>query len=88
MSKEEGMEEQDNVFVTLKDHLVNRGLDAAAIVPGAKLLDDLDLDSLDTVELTLAAEESFSVEIPDEDLEGVATIQDVVLLVRSKLAPV
>lgn len=79
------MEEHDNVFVTLKDHLVARGLDAASIVPGAKLLDDLDLDSLDTVELTLAAEESFGVEIPDEDLEGVETIADVVSLVRTKM---
>ena len=44
------------------------------VVPEAKFGDDLDADSLDLVELVMALEEEFGVEVPEEDLEGVETV--------------
>lgn len=78
----EGSEE---VFIAIQEHLAARGLDKAKIVPEAHLLKDLDLDSLDTVELTVGIEERFKIEIPDEELEGIETISDIVLLIFGKL---
>lgn len=55
------------------------------VVPEAKFADDLDADSLDLVELVMALEEEFSVEVPEEDLEGVETIGQAFDLVVGKL---
>ena len=55
------------------------------IVPEAKLGDDLDADSLDLVELIMALEEEFGVEVPEEDLEGVETVGQAYDLVVGKL---
>ena len=49
-----------------------------AVKPEASFANDLGADSLDTVELVMALEEQFKVEIPDEDAEGIATVQDAV----------
>ena len=73
------------VLSAIQEHLVARGLEETKVVPEAHLLRDLDLDSLDTVELTVGIEEKFGIEIPDEELEGVETIEDVVLLISGKL---
>jgi len=51
------------------------GVDEAEVTPEAKLIDDLGADSLDTVELVMALEEEFGVEIPDEDAEKIATVK-------------
>ncbi len=51
----------------------------------AKFGDDLDADSLDLVELVMALEEAFDVEIPEEDLEGVETVGQAYQLVQAKL---
>ncbi len=79
-------EDAGTILQAIKDHLATRGLDANKIEPGAELLGDLDLDSLDTVELSLGLEERFGIEIPDEDLEGLVTVADAVRLIESKLA--
>ena len=79
-------EDAGTILQAIKDHLGTRGLDANKIEPGAELLGDLDLDSLDTVELSLGLEERFGIEIPDEDLEGLVTVADAVRLIESKLA--
>jgi acyl carrier protein len=55
------------------------------VVPEAKFGDDLDADSLDLVELVMALEEEFGVEVPEEDLEGVETIGQAYDLVVGKL---
>ncbi len=55
------------------------------IVPEAKFGDDLDADSLDLVELVMALEEEFGVEVPEEELEGVETIGQAYDLVVGKL---
>ncbi len=55
------------------------------VVPDARFGDDLDADSLDLVELVMALEEEFGVEVPEEDLEGVETVGQAYDLVTSKL---
>ncbi|MDQ3957593.1 MAG: phosphopantetheine-binding protein [Actinomycetota bacterium] len=81
---EAAMTDTDQVFSAIREHLTGRGLDGSKVVPEAELLRDLDLDSLDTMELTLALEERFAVEIPDADLEGLVTVADAVELIRRK----
>ena len=51
----------------------------------AKFADDLDADSLDLVELVMALEEEFDVQVPEEELEGVTTVQQAYDLVANKL---
>ena len=58
------------------------GVDEAEVTPEAKFIDDLGADSLDTVELVMALEEEFGIEIPDEDAEKIATVQDAVSYIR------
>ena len=48
------------------------------VVPGASFVDDLGADSLDLVELIMAMEESFGIEIPDEVAEKITTVQDAI----------
>ena len=79
-------EDAGTILQAIKEHLSKRGLDAAKVEPQAELTGDLDLDSLDTVELSLGLEERFGIEIPDEDLEGLVTVADAVRLIESKLA--
>ncbi len=60
-------------------------VDADKVVPTAKFGDDLDADSLDLVELVMALEEEFGIEVPEEDLEGVETVGQAYDLVVAKL---
>ncbi len=55
------------------------------IVPEASFIDDLGADSLDIVELVMAMEETFDIEIPDEDAEKIQTIGDAVAYLRDRL---
>lgn len=75
------MSERDEIFAAVKQHLEGRGLDGDKITMKAELLRDLDLDSLDTMELTLGMEERFGIEIPDGDLEDLVTVGDAVGLI-------
>ncbi len=54
------------------------GVDAAEVTIQASFVDDLGADSLDTVELVMAFEEEFDLEIPDEDAEKITKVQDAV----------
>ena len=54
------------------------GVDAAQVTESAKFVDDLGADSLDTVELVMALEEEFSIEIPDEDAEKIVSVGDAI----------
>jgi len=54
------------------------GVDEAEVTPTASFVDDLGADSLDTVELVMAFEEAFGIEIPDEDAEKIATVQNAI----------
>ena len=53
------------------------GVDADQVTPEANFVDDLGADSLDTVELIMAFEEAFDIEITDTDAEKIKTVQDV-----------
>ena len=59
------------------------GVDAAEVTASASFQDDLGADSLDIVELVMAFEESFDVEIPDEDAEKIKTVQDAINYVNA-----
>ena len=59
------------------------GANKEDVVENASFIDDLGADSLDTVELVMALEEEFSVEIPDEDAEQIKTVQDAINYVNS-----
>lgn len=80
------MMETSAIFEGLKEHLVGRGIEAGKIAMEAHLSKDLDLDSLDTMELTLGMEERFGIEIPDAELETLATLGDAVALIERKLS--
>ncbi len=54
------------------------------VVANASFVDDLGADSLDLVELIMAMEEGFDIEIPDEDAEGITTVQDAIDYVKKK----
>ena len=54
------------------------GVDEGEVTSSASFVDDLGADSLDTVELVMAFEESFDIEIPDEDAEKIRTVKDAV----------
>ncbi|NJK53554.1 MAG: acyl carrier protein [Leptolyngbyaceae cyanobacterium SU_3_3] len=54
------------------------GVETSAVVPQASFANDLGADSLDTVELVMALEEEFDIEIPDEAAEEIATVQSAV----------
>lgn len=60
------------------------GVDPGQVTPEASFMEDLGADSLDTVELVMAFEESFGVEIPDEDAEKMAKVQDAIDYIKSK----
>ncbi len=60
------------------------GVPEADVKPEASFVNDLGADSLDTVELVMALEEEFGVEIPDEDAEKIATVQNAIDYVKAK----
>ncbi len=59
------------------------GVDEAEVTPNASFVDDLGADSLDTVELVMAFEEAFEIEIPDEDAEKIRTVKDAIDYINS-----
>jgi acyl carrier protein len=60
------------------------GVDPERVKPEASFIDDLGADSLDIVELVMAMEEEFDIEIPDEEAEKLKTVQDVFKYLESK----
>jgi acyl carrier protein len=61
-------------------------VDIAEVKSESNFQDDLGADSLDTVELVMALEEAFDIEIPDEDAEGITTVGDAVSYIQAKQA--
>ena len=59
-------------------------VESSQVTEGARFKEDLEADSLDLVELVMALEESFDISVPEEDLEGVATVGQAVDLVLDK----
>ena len=60
------------------------GVKPEEVTPNASFVDDLGADSLDTVELIMALEEEFNVEIPDEDAEKMKTVGDAIKYIEEK----
>ena len=58
------------------------GTPADEVTPDANFVDDLDIDSLSMVEIAVAAQDKFGVEIPDDELKNLRTVQDVVSYVH------
>jgi len=69
------MSVEEKVIEIIIDQL---GVDEKQVKTEASFIDDLGADSLDTVELVMALEEEFDIEIPDEDAEKIATVQNAV----------
>ena len=60
------------------------GIDEKKVTPGARFIDDLGADSLDTVELVMAFEEKFSIEIPDDAAETILTVKNAIDFIKGK----
>jgi acyl carrier protein len=73
----------------VKDIIVEQlGVEEDEVSPEASFIDDLGADSLDTVELVMAFEEEFNIEIPDEDAEGISTVQDAIEYIKKNVKEV
>jgi len=70
--------EQEMIDIIVEQLSVERD----KVVPNASFVDDLGADSLDLVELIMAMEEGFDIEIPDEDAEKIGTVQDAIDYVK------
>ena len=81
MEKEERMAVQEKITEIIVEQL---GVKPEEVTPEASFVDDLGADSLDTVELVMALEEEFGVEIPDEDAEKIQTVGDAIKYVEDK----
>ncbi len=70
----------------IKEIIVEQlGVSAAEVVPEASFIDDLGADSLDIVELVMALEEEWGLEIPDDDAEKIQTIQDAITYIEERV---
>ena len=73
----------EEIFNKVKEIIVEQlGVAETAVVAEASFIDDLGADSLDIVELIMALEEEFGIEIPDSDAEKVTTVEDVVNYIK------
>jgi acyl carrier protein len=78
---------QEEVFAKVQKIVAEQlGVDESEVKPEANFANDLGADSLDTVELVMALEEEFDIEIPDEEAEKIATVQSAVDFICEKVA--
>ena len=74
-----------NVAQKVKQIIVEQlGVDEAQVDESASFVDDLGADSLDIVDLVIAFEEAFDIDIPDEDAEKIATVKDAITYIENK----
>ncbi len=80
------MPSKQEIYERLKEIIVEQlGVDEDEVVPEASFIDDLGADSLDIVELIMALEEEFDLEIPDEDAEKISTVGEAVEYIAKAL---
>jgi acyl carrier protein len=73
----------ESVEDRIKSIIVNQlGVEESAVVPKAKFIEDLGADSLDIVELVMAMEEAFGIDIPDEEAENIRSVTDAINFVK------
>lgn len=82
----EGSEMSDTAERVKKIVVEHLGVEAEKVAEGASFIDDLGADSLDTVELVMAFEEEFGVEIPDDAAETILTVGDAVKFIDKATA--
>ncbi len=76
----------EEIYDKVKEIIVEQlGVAETAVTPEASFIDDLGADSLDIVELIMALEEEFDLEIPDSDAEKVVTVSDVVDYIKENI---
>ncbi|MDA2911383.1 acyl carrier protein [Nitrospiraceae bacterium AH_259_D15_M11_P09] len=80
MAAEDRVEERIKKIIT-----ENLGVEEDDVVPEASFVEDLGADSLDTVELVMAFEEAFDIEIPDEDAEKILTVGRAIEYIKEKM---
>jgi acyl carrier protein len=74
-----------DIEARVKDIIINElGVEAEKVTPDASFVEDLGADSLDTVELVMAFEEEFGIEIPDEDAEKMQTVGDAIEYIKQQ----
>ena len=79
------MAAEKSIEQRIKDIIVEQlGVNADQVTPEAKFIEDLGADSLDTVELVMALEEEFGLEIPDEEADKLQTVGDVIKYVEDQ----
>jgi acyl carrier protein len=77
---------EKSVEEKVKDIIVEQlGVNPEQVTPSASFIEDLGADSLDTVELVMAFEEEFNIEVPDEDAEKLQKVGDVVSYIEGKV---
>jgi len=70
----------------VKDLIVQQlGVSESEVVPEAKFIDDLGADSLDLVELVMALEDEYGIDIPDEDVEKIVTVGDAIKYLQERV---
>ena len=72
---------EEQVKQIVVEHL---GIDESKVTPDARFIDDLGADSLDTVELVMAFEEKFGIEIPDDAAETILTVKNAIDFIENK----
>ncbi|BAZ23118.1 acyl carrier protein [Kalymmatonema gypsitolerans NIES-4073] len=78
---------QSEIFEKVKKIVADQlSVDAETVTPQSNFANDLGADSLDTVELVMALEEEFDIEIPDEAAEKITTVQEAVDYINNKVA--
>lgn len=79
------MADEKSIEDKVKDIIVEQlGVNPEQVTPQASFIEDLGADSLDIVELVMAFEEEFGVEVPDEDAEKLQTVGDVVTYIKER----
>jgi acyl carrier protein len=79
MSENETFEQLKKLIIELLE------VDESEVVPGASFADDFNADSLDFIEMITAVEDTFKIEIPDEDAEKLETVQDAIDYIEAKI---
>lgn len=75
-----------DIFEKVKEITVDQlGVDEESVTMEASFIDDLEADSLDIVELIMALEEGFNIEIPDEESEKISTVGDAVNFIKENM---